>query len=131
MIKKDRRSFIKNLGIAGATAAILPSTLTAETKHVNLLNREELYGETKPLKIALIGAGGMGSADTNTALRHKNIELVAVCDLYEGRLDDAKNKWGNDLFLTKNYQDVLKRSDIDAVIIGTPDFWHKKISIDH
>lgn len=129
-MKKDRRSFIKNLGIAGATAAILPSTLTAETKHVNLLNRGELFGEAKPLKIALIGAGGMGSADTNTALRHKNIELVAVCDLYDGRLDDARNKWGSDLFLTKDYQDVLKRSDIDAVIIGTPDFWHKKISVD-
>jgi len=130
MIKKDRRSFIKKLGIAGATAAIFPSTLAAETKHVNILSRQLLAGENKVLKIALIGAGGMGSSDTNTALKHENIELVAVCDLYDGRIDDAKNKWGDDLYLTKNYKDVLKRSDIDAVIIGTPDFWHKKISID-
>lgn len=72
----------------------------------------------------------MGNSDTDTALRHKNIELVAICDLYDDRLSDAKEKWGSDLYVTKNYQDVLKRDDIDAVIIGTPDFWHKKISID-
>ncbi|SKB62423.1 Tat (twin-arginine translocation) pathway signal sequence [Salegentibacter holothuriorum] len=130
MIKKDRRSFIKNLGIAGATAAILPSTFAAETQNVSILKRKMAKANNKTLKIALIGAGGMGVADTNTALEHDNIELVAVCDLYDGRLEDAKQRWGSSLFLTKDYKDVLKRSDIDAVIIGTPDFWHKKISVD-
>ncbi|MBJ7881486.1 Gfo/Idh/MocA family protein [Gelidibacter salicanalis] len=130
MMKKDRRSFIKKLGIASVTAAVLPSTFAAETKHVNILNRHLLADTTKVLKIALIGAGGMGSSDTNTALEHKNIELVAVCDLYDARLDNAKKTWGSHLFVTKDYKEILDRKDIDAVIIGTPDFWHKQISID-
>jgi predicted dehydrogenase len=39
-------------------------------------------------------------------------------------------RWGDGLFLTNDYKEVLKRTDIDAVIIGTPDHWHKTIAID-
>jgi predicted dehydrogenase len=63
----------------------------------------------------------MGTEDTNSALRHANVKLVAVCDLYKGRLESAKQKWGANLFVTQDYQEVLKRKDIDAVIIATPD----------
>lgn len=128
-MKNKRRLFLKNLAFAGVAATLTPSVFAKQPETINFLERKHFIN-IKPLKIALIGAGGMGSSDTNTALKHENIELVAVCDLYDGRLDDSKNKWGDDLYLTKNYKDVLKRSDIDAVIIGTPDFWHKKISID-
>ena len=38
--------------------------------------------------------------------------------------------WGNDIMTTKNYAEILERKDIDAVIIATPDFWHKRASID-
>jgi predicted dehydrogenase len=82
------------------------------------------------IKLALIGAGIMGTEDTNSALTHSNVELVAVCDLYEGRLESAKQKWGNHLFVTKDHKEILKRKDVDAVIIATPDHWHKQISID-
>lgn len=130
-MSNKRRIFLKNLGVAGAAATLTPSLFAKESTPQTFLTRE--YAPTsklKTLKIALIGAGGMGSSDTNTALKHRNIDLVAVCDLYDGRLERAKKKWGSDLFLTKNYKDVLNRKDIDAVIVGTPDFWHKKISID-
>ncbi len=72
----------------------------------------------------------MGTEDTNTALLHEDIKLVAVCDLYEGRRKDAQKKWGAGLFLTDDHREILKRNDVDAVIIGTPDHWHKQISID-
>jgi predicted dehydrogenase len=55
---------------------------------------------------------------------------VAVCDLYDGRLKDAKTKWGADIATTRVYKEILNRKDVDAVIIATPDFWHQKISID-
>lgn len=129
-MENNRRSFIKKLGVAGATAAIIPSSFASETKPVNLLNRQTKFTGNKTLNIALIGAGGMGVADTTTALSHDNINLLAVCDLYDGRLEESKERWGSGLFLTKKYEDILKRDDIDAVIIGTPDFWHKKMSID-
>lgn len=131
-MENNRRMFLKKMGLAGATAAIIPSAFAAESKpYTKGLDRSYADGSSaKTIRIALIGAGGMGTSDTKTALQIKNIELLAVCDLYDGRLEDAKERWGDHLFLTRDYKDILKRDDIDAVIIGTPDHWHKQISVD-
>lgn len=131
-MKQNRRHFLKKLGATGAAAAISPLAFAEESPNKNFIERSnssDLANET-PINLALIGAGIMGTEDTNTALRHANVKLVAVCDLYKGRLDSAKQKWGDNLFVTQDYQEVLKRKDIDAVIIATPDHWHKQISID-
>jgi len=82
------------------------------------------------IQIALIGAGGMGQGDANYALRVPGVKIVAACDVYDGRLQRAKEIWGRDLFTTRDYREVLSRKDIDAVIIATPDHWHAQISID-
>jgi hypothetical protein len=50
--------------------------------------------------------------------------------LYTGRLARAKEKYGNNIQVTQNYQEIINRKDIDAVIIGTADLWHARISID-
>ncbi len=82
------------------------------------------------VKIGLIGSGIIGHYDTDTALKVEGVELVAVCDLYTGRLDRAKEKWGSQIFTTRDYRELLAKKDIDAVLICTPDHWHQKIAID-
>jgi len=81
------------------------------------------------IQIALIGAGGQGMYDTKTALQAPGVKLVAACDVYQGRLTRAKELWGNDLLVTRNFEEILARSDVDAVIIGTPDHWHDRVAI--
>ena len=81
------------------------------------------------IQVALIGAGGMGTGDAQSSIEN-GAKLVAVSDVYQGRLTRAKEVWGNDLFVTRDYREVLARKDVDAVIIATPDHWHQKISID-
>ncbi|MGF6845096.1 putative dehydrogenase [Chitinophaga sp. W3I9] len=128
----SRRSFISKFAKGVVGASLLPSILTAADKQRNIqsLSRlKEKYSANDQIQIALIGAGGMGTADANTAITVPGVKLIAACDLYDGRLADAKKKWGNDIYTTRNYQEILERKDIDAVIIAVPDFWHKDISV--
>jgi len=120
-----RRSFIKNIVIGTTAFNFIPNFSIAHE-----YNQKEGELEVKPLRFALIGKGGMGTADANTARRVEGVKLVAVCDLYDKRLDDAKKEWGDSIFLTKDYKEILAMKDLDAVIIATPDHWHKQIAIE-
>ena len=51
--------------------------------------------------------GIMGHADTDTALKVPGVELAAVCDLYTGRLERAKEKYGKNIYTTRDYRELL------------------------
>ncbi len=125
----NRRDFIKTGSLVTA------GSFWANGARTHLL-AEETAGPEPPrpandqIQIALIGAGGQGSYDTRTAIEVPGVKLVAVADCYSGRRDHAKEVWGNDLFTTWDYKEVLARPGIDAVIVGTSDNWHKQVAVD-
>ncbi|MEL6865934.1 MAG: Gfo/Idh/MocA family oxidoreductase [Bacteroidota bacterium] len=127
---KTRRAFLKKFATGTAVLTGAPSILNATSSNSELARPTSFYSANDHVQIALIGAGWMGVEDTESALKVPGTKLVGVCDLYDGRLQAAKAKWGKDLFTTKDYRQILDRPDVDAVIIGTPDHWHKQISID-
>jgi len=127
----DRRKFLKHLGTSVLlTSASLTSLAAKEENEVRILQAEKRIGPNDKIRIATIGMGIMGFNDTRAALTVPGVELVAVCDLYKGRLARAKEVYGAGLFTTMDYRDILERKDIDAVIIATSDNWHSQIAID-
>lgn len=130
--KNSRRKFIK-LATAGTIAASTPARLSAAPKVVQLESEPDSQRQVSAndrIRLGLIGAGGMGFGDTETALRVNGVELVAAADLYDGRLARVKEVFGKNVVTTRDYREILSRSDIDAVIIATPDHWHQQIAIE-
>ena len=128
----SRRSFIKRASLTSAALSTTPFLLAAPKHETQLLQRAysfQEFGVNDQINIALIGTGIQGIYDTQAALQVNGIKIVAACDLYTGRLDRAKELWGQDIFVTRDYRELLNRKDIDAVLIATPDHWHQTITV--
>jgi len=123
----NRRNFLKVAGTATAETLLAPKiyALTAlQTAPAQPIATND------HIQFALIGAGIQGQADTKVAVQVPGVKLVAVADCYDGRLERSKELWGNDIFTTRDYKEILARKDIDAVLIATPDHWHKQAAVD-
>jgi predicted dehydrogenase len=91
---------------------------------------QKSYSANDQIGLALIGAGNQGQGDTRVALQVPGVKLVAAADCYDGRLTHCRELWGDGIFTTRDYREILARSDVDAVLIATPDHWHKQAAID-
>jgi predicted dehydrogenase len=120
--RRSRRDFLKTVGAAAATA---PVVLRAQTSAPS-----QAPSSNDRIRFAAIGVGIRGQQDLLSALRTPGVELVAVADVYDGRLTLATERWGNQLFTTRDYREVLARRDVDAVLIAAPDHWHTQMAVD-
>ena len=121
-----RRDFLKQSTFAAGGVALLGG---------QALSAQEAAKPKSPnetIRIATIGCGGMGNAHLGALLSLKNggypVEIAAVCDVYQVRLDAAAARTGGKPY--SDYRKLLERKDIDAVSIAMPDHWHSRIAID-
>ncbi len=128
----SRRNFLHQIGATSLVAAISPlSSLAAQEKaEERIIRYEKKISTGDKIRLGVIGFGVQGHIDLATALKVPGVELAGICDLYTGRLQNAKEMYGNDLFTTRDYRALLDRPDIDAVIIATHDVWHAKMTTD-
>jgi predicted dehydrogenase len=119
MSYQSRRSFIRNTGIAAAALASRPAW-------------PKIIGANDRINVAVIGLGARGSDHLNLLLQHRankpDIEIVALCDVYQKRLSMASAKAPS----AKTYvhhQEILQRKDIDVIFTATPDHWHAPITL--
>lgn len=118
----SRRAFLK----AGLATA-------AGTMFFPSIARSNPIGANNRVRMALIGCGLIMGGHHGWAQSHPMIDLVAVCDVKKSKLNAAlaKLKQKNPAAIGYvDYGEIMDRSDIDAVIIATPDHWHAAISID-
>jgi predicted dehydrogenase len=115
----SRRDFVKAT-VASTGAAALSSLATSR-----------VWGANERIQMGVIGVGGMGTGHVGSLVKRAEVDsvpVVAVCDVYQRRVTRARNICHGDGYL--DYRKVLDRSDVDAVLIATPDHWHAKIAMD-
>jgi predicted dehydrogenase len=128
----SRRKFLHQIGATTLVAAASPlASLAAQEKaEERILHYERKISANDKVRIGVIGYGVQGHFDLNTALKVPGVELAGICDLYTGRIENAKEQYGKNLFTTRNYKELLDRKDIDAVLVCTTDCWHSRITLD-
>jgi len=80
----------------------------------------------KDLRIGVIGAWGRGQVALSAHKPGEGSRLVAGADVKPEALETFKEKVGDDVFVTDDYRELLKRDDVDAVFVTSPDFLHEE-----
>ncbi|MBI1902379.1 MAG: Gfo/Idh/MocA family oxidoreductase [Planctomycetia bacterium] len=122
--RQNRREFLRKSAAAAAAGSAVPYffwTPKPASAFFQAKNDRPRLGQ--------IGCGGQGRHDTMRALEFG--DLLAVCDVDSQHAEKAKAEQGKGKAeACSDYRKLLARSDIDAVIVATPDHWHTKIAIE-
>ena len=128
----NRRLFLQRTALAGAVLGfptIVPTSVFGQNAPSNRIG------------IGLIGLGLMMGGHQNNMLGRADAQVLAVCDVDRNRREKQKqaieqsyaNKKGQGTYTGcaayNEFERIIERKDIDAVIVVTPDHWHAAISI--
>ena len=105
-------------------------------------------GANEKIRVGFIGVGNRGTQLLDGFLQQNDVEVAALCDVYEpylmrdyskvdkklltdlgGRVPKMTEKLGDNVARYKDFRQLLDRKDIDAVVIATPDHWHAIMAI--
>jgi len=89
-------------------------------------------GKSSPnerIGLGFIGVGPRGMALLREFQQFPDVDIVAVCDVHQERVDKAVSATQGKAVGFKDFRRVLDRRDVDAVVIATPPHWHALISI--
>lgn len=126
----SRRSFLGKAALGTTIAVAAPYVLPGSS-----LGLSGAVAPSERITLGCIGLGihGMGWNLRDGFLKFKDAQVLAVCDVV-----DSRRKAGRDLVNSRyqnqdcvgyaDWRDIIRRDDIDAVMIATPDHWHTPIA---
>lgn len=117
-----RREFLKATGAAAALVGAGMSLGPAEAQSSTVSANEKIV-------LGFIGVAGQGSGLLNSFKSQPDVEIGAVCDVYEPHLLRAVENAGGKAKAYGDFRELLEQKDIDAVVIATPPHWHPIQSI--
>src|SRR5689334_22482676 len=127
----SRREFVSRAALATAGLA-LPLILPSRLRGAN--------APSNRLRLGQIGCGRIARVHDMPAIVKANLgDYVAVCDLDEKRVNDARvllkeltasqTSPAPEVRGYRDYHELFARPDIDAVVISTPDHWHADLAV--
>jgi predicted dehydrogenase len=143
----SRREFLTRTAAIAGTAALLGTASKSQAKIGLDPNAKTpksaaraALGEGEPIRIGVIGVGGMGTGHVHAMLginerSEANVQVVALCDVCEPRWDNAliacnEKQPGIETKTYVHHEDLLARDDIHGVVIASTEHWHAGHSID-
>lgn len=131
----SRRRFLRRSSAAAALAVAAPSIVPS-----SVLGDAKVAAPSERLTLGFIGMGKMNMGHLNRMLGKRETQVLAVCDVDTKRrehaiatsvkkYEDLKRAGGNNVQGYVEYEELLARKDIDALVIGLPDHWHAPVYI--
>ncbi len=120
-----RRDLLKATGgaavVAGLGADVLPASAEAAPAR--------RVPPSEKIVLGFIGVAGRGSGHLDRFGKQPDVEIGAVCDVYQTHLDRAVAKTGGRAKGHHDFRNLLEQKDLDAVVVATPPHWHAIISV--
>ncbi|MFN8007367.1 MAG: Gfo/Idh/MocA family oxidoreductase [Terriglobia bacterium] len=115
----DRRQFLQRSVSLGAAASLVFSRGARAQESPN-----------SRIAVGMIGVGARAHELLRAIQTIPGTEVAAVCDAYQGRLERAVERTKGRAKIYPDYPAILADKGIDAVVIATPDHWHKTMAIE-
>ena len=131
---ETRRTFIKKAATVAAAVSATNLFKTPVYGQNQAPSPGRVLGANDRINVGYIGTGKQGMVHVKLQKKFasdNNIAQLAVCDLYQKHLDEARAAIGcNEADAFRDHRKLLERKDIDAVVLAPVDVWHAQITID-
>ena len=81
-------------------------------------------GANERVRVGVIGCGQRGRFVAERVAQVANVQIVAACDVNQRKHGLLQSAIGRPCETFSDFRQILDRTDIDAVIVATPDHWH-------
>lgn len=96
---------------------------------LSALSYTRILGANDRIGLGVIGTGNRGTSVMRHFARNADVEVRALCDVYAARIDAAKSHAPAAAGFA-DHRHLLDQKNLDAVLIASPDHWHKDHAID-
>ncbi|MBI4660575.1 MAG: Gfo/Idh/MocA family oxidoreductase [Verrucomicrobia bacterium] len=120
----SRRAFLSKSAMTAMASPLFGGLVLSSLER----GRAATVGANDRVRVALVGSGGMGRGDLATFFLNPEVDCPVVCDVDDAMLAQGvqlvEKQRGKKPDVLKDFRRVLDRSDVDAVLVATPDHWH-------
>ncbi|WP_372772231.1 Gfo/Idh/MocA family protein [Mangrovibacterium sp.] len=89
----------------------------------------DLVPDNKRLRIGIIGVGERGNGILEVLQNVPEFKVVAICDVFDYRMDAAEKRIENEVKRYKKFEHILDHKPLDAIIIAVPLHEHYRIAM--
>ena len=131
-----RRDFIRRVGVGAVAAAGAVAAVGADApKRIQAMAKGRILGANDRINVGFVGCGGRMNTHIRRVMERSkqggDVQAVAVNDIWDKRKERARQATGLDAqSVYHDYREVCGRSDVDVVVIASPDHWHHPMAME-